>query len=118
MGNHGTHLNSSNPFNDPSPAVGRHPGPPALSGFRCHQLLLAGHVIRLPCLQVKTEKRYGIGNLVSALLYLVKEHQHSDTPAAGGDFYFERALSSFDIPQNIAFNMGYELPVGKGKRFL
>ncbi|MGH9694013.1 MAG: hypothetical protein ACRD5Z_07730, partial [Bryobacteraceae bacterium] len=41
-----------------------------------------------------------------------------DTPAAGGDFYFERALSSFDIPQNIAFNMGYALPVGKGKRFL
>ncbi len=39
-------------------------------------------------------------------------------PRQVGDFYWERAISSFDVPQNIAFNMGYQLPVGKGKRFL
>jgi hypothetical protein len=69
-------------------------------------------------LQIKTEKRYGAG-----LWYLLsytwsKTMVIQDTPAAGGDFYFEKARASFDIPQNLAFNIGYELPFGRGKRFL
>jgi hypothetical protein len=36
----------------------------------------------------------------------------------GGDYAYERAISSFDIPQNLTASVGYELPVGRGKPFL
>jgi hypothetical protein len=36
----------------------------------------------------------------------------------GGDYAYERALSAYDIPQNLTASTGYELPIGKGKRFL
>lgn len=118
VGNHGTHLNSTNPFNDPRPSPGaiqaRRPYPTFgnLSYFS-QDMSTIYH-----SLQVKAEKRYGSGLWYLLSYTYSKSITIQDTPAAGGDFYWERARSSFDIPQNIAFNMGYELPVGKGKRFL
>jgi hypothetical protein len=41
-----------------------------------------------------------------------------NTPAVGGDYAYERAISSFDIPQNLTASVGYELPMGKGKKLL
>jgi hypothetical protein len=118
VGNHGTHLNSTNPFNDPSP------GPGAIQGRRPYPMF--GNISYFSqdmssdynALQVKAEKRYGAGLWFLLSYTWSKSITIQDTPAAGGDFYFERATSSFDIPQNVAFNMGYELPFGRGKRFL
>ena len=69
-------------------------------------------------LQAKLEKRVSGG-----LWYLVsytwsKSLNVGNTPAVGGDYAYERAVSSFDIPQNLTASVGYELPVGKGKKVL
>jgi hypothetical protein len=69
-------------------------------------------------LQVKLEKRFGSGLWYLLSYTYSKSLTIQDTPAAGGDFYFEKARSSYDIPQNLAFNLGYQLPFGKGKPFL
>lgn len=81
---------------------------------------------RRPALEFRdttaTRARYGRRNRLRRRSWHSFEQHESiqrsiqDTPAAGGDFYFERALSSFDIPQNIAFNMGYALPIGRWLR--
>jgi hypothetical protein len=118
VGNHGTHLNSTNPFNDPRPAPGaiqaRRPYPTwGNISYFSQDMSSIYHA-----LQVKLEKRQSSGLWYLASYTYSKSITVQDTPAAGGDFYFERALSSYDIPQNIALSVGYELPFGKGKRFL
>jgi hypothetical protein len=118
VGNHGTHLNSTNPFNDPTPASGAIQGRRPYPAFGSINYFSQDMSSDYHALQVKAEKRYGSGIWFLLSYTYSKSITIQDTPAAGGDFYFERALSSFDVPQNIAFNMGYELPVGKGKRFL
>jgi hypothetical protein len=118
VGNHGTHLNSTNPFNDPRPASGAIQGRRPYPAFGSINYFSQDMSSDYHALQVKAEKRYGSGIWFLLSYTYSKSITIQDTPAAGGDFYFERALSSFDVPQNIAFNMGYELPVGKGKRFL
>jgi hypothetical protein len=118
VGNHGLHLNSTNPINDPLIGAGaiqaRRPFP-IFSGinFFSQDMSSIYHAM-----QVKAEKRYGSGLWYLLSYTYSKSLTVADTPAAGGDFYFERARSNFDIPQNFAFNLGYELPVGKGKTFL
>jgi hypothetical protein len=118
VGNHGTHLNSTNPFNDP-PA-----GPGAIQTRRLFPLFANVNYFshdmssEYNALQIKTEKRYGSGIWYLLSYTWSKTVLIQDTPSAGGDFYFERARASFDIPQNLAFNLGYELPFGRGKRFL
>ena len=39
-------------------------------------------------------------------------------PAVGGNFAWERALASFDVPHNLAISYGYQLPFGRSKPFL
>ncbi len=118
VGNHGTHLNSTNPFNDPAPGPGaiqaRRPYPiwGAISYFS--QDMSSDY----DALQAKFEKRFGSGLWYLLSYTYSKSLTIQDTPSAGGLFYFEKARSSFDVPQNIAFNLGYELPFGKGKAFL
>jgi hypothetical protein len=118
VGNHGTHLNSTNPFNDPQPGPGAIQGRRPYSTFGPMSYFSQDMSSDYNALQLKAEKRYGSGLWYLLSYTYSKSITIQDTPAAGGDFYWERALSSFDVPQNIAFNMGYELPVGRGKRFL
>ena len=118
VGNHATHLNSTNPFNNPDPGPGAIQARRPFSQFGAINYFSQDMSSIYHALQVKAEKRYGSGIWFLFSYTYSKSISVQDTPAAGGDFYFERALSSFDIPQNIAFNMGYELPVGRGKRFL
>jgi hypothetical protein len=118
VGNHGTHLNSSNAFNDPRPGPGtiqtRRPYPNfGLISYFSQDMSSDYH-----SLQVKAEKRYGSG-LWYLLSYTYSKSLSIQTaPALGGDLYFEKARSSFDIPQNFAMNVGYQLPFGKGKKFM
>ncbi len=69
-------------------------------------------------LQTKLEQRHSKG-----LFYLVsytwsKATRFANTPAVGGNTAWERALAGFDIPHNLAMSSGWELPFGKGKKFL
>jgi hypothetical protein len=118
VGNKGTNLYGGDPINDP-PA-----GPGAIQARRPYPLFGAitynGQDVstRYNALQAKYERRPSAG-----LWYLIsytysKSLTTQVTPAAGGDYAYQSAISSFNIPQNLTISAGYELPIGKGKRFL
>jgi hypothetical protein len=119
VGNRGVNLYDANPINDPLL-----PGPGAIQGRRPYPIF-GGMTYNgqdnstiYHALQAKFEKR-----LSSGLWYLVsytwsKSINVADTPAVGGDYAYERALSAYDIPQNFTASAGYELPIGKGKPLL
>jgi hypothetical protein len=118
VGNKGTHLYNGDPVNDPPAGPGaiqaRRPYP--TFGGITYNAQDANSIYN--ALQVKVQKRASAG-----LWYLVsytfsKSITVGDTPAVGGDFAYERAISSFDIPQNLTASVGYELPVGRGKKLL
>jgi hypothetical protein len=118
VGNLSLHLNSSNPINDPVAGPGaiqaRRPFP-TWGGISYFSQDLSS---TYNALQVKFEKRQSAG-----LWYLVsytfsKSFTRQNTPSVGGDYAFEKALSSFDIPHNLAVSVGYELPFGHGRPLL
>ena len=118
VGNRGVNLYGADPINDPLA------GPGAIQARRPYPIFGAitynaqDNSTIYHALQAKLEKRVSAG-----LWYLVsytwsKSLTVADTPAVGGDYAYERAISSFDIPQNLTASVGYELPMGKGKPFL
>jgi hypothetical protein len=118
VGNRGVNLYGADPINDPLA------GPGAIQARRPYPIFGAitynaqDNSTIYHALQAKLEKRVSAG-----LWYLVsytwsKSLTVADTPAVGGDYAYERAISSFDIPQNLTASVGYELPMGRGKPFL
>ena len=61
VGNHGTHLNSSNPFNDPPPGSGAIQGRRPYPAFGPINYFSQDMSSDYNALQVKAEKRYGAG---------------------------------------------------------
>jgi hypothetical protein len=118
VGNRGVNLYEANPINDP-PA-----GPGAIQARRPYPIFGGityngqDNSTIYHALQAKFEKRVSGG-----LWYLIsytwsKSINVGNTPAVGGDYAYERGISSYDIPQNLTASVGYELPVGKGKKLL
>ncbi len=118
VGNRGVNLYEGNPINDPLP------GPGSIQPRRPYPIFGAityngqDNSTIYHALQAKFEKRLSAG-----LWYLLsytwsKSINVGNTPSVGGDYAYERAISSFDIPQNLTASAGYELPVGRGKRLL
>jgi hypothetical protein len=69
-------------------------------------------------LQVKIQKRYSAGLWYQLAYTMSKASVYGQTLAYGGPTSFEWTKSGGDIPEAIAFSLGYALPFGKGKRFL
>ena len=118
VGNLSLHLNSSNPINDPAPGPGaiqlRRPYPTwGNISYFSQDMSSTYHA-----LQVKFEKRVSGGFWYLASYTFSKSFTKQNTPGAGGDYAWEKALSTFDIPHNLAVSVGYELPAGRGKHFL
>jgi hypothetical protein len=118
VGNRGVNLYEGNPINDPLA------GPGAIQARRPYPIFGAityngqDDSTIYNALQAKFEKRAAGG-----LWYLVsytwsKSINVGNTPSVGGDYAYERGISSFDIPQNLTASAGYELPIGKGKKLL
>ncbi|MBZ5626966.1 MAG: carboxypeptidase-like regulatory domain-containing protein [Acidobacteriia bacterium] len=118
VGNRGVNLYEGNPINDPLA------GPGSIQARRPYPIFGGityngqDNSTIYHALQAKFEKRVSGG-----LWYLVsytwsKSINLGNTPSVGGDYAYERAISSFDIPQNLTASAGYELPVGKGKKLL
>ncbi len=118
VGNRGTHLNSSNPINDPTAGPGaiqaRRPYP-AWGGITYFSEDMSNIY---HALQAKFERRYSAGFWYLMSYTWSKSITWQNTPAVGGDFAWEKAVSSFDIPHNLALSVGYELPFGRGKQFM
>jgi hypothetical protein len=118
VGNKGSFLNDVNNINYPAAGAGtiqtRRPYPRfGTIGYNTQDMSSTYHA-----LQVKLEKR-----LSSGLWYLVsytfsKSISTAATPAVGGNYGWEKALSTFDVPHVLAISAGYQLPFGRGKTFL
>ena len=118
VANKGSNLYEGNPVNNPPL------GPGAIQGRR--PLPLFGSITyngqdassTYNALQAKFEKRFGSG-LWSLVSYSwSKSITTSNVTAVGGNYAYERALTGFDIPQNLTASAGYELPVGQGRKLL
>ena len=118
VGNKGTNLYGGDPINDPAAGPGaiqaRRPFP-LFGGITYNAQDVSS---RYSALQVKFEKRSSAGFWYLVSYTFSNSITVQDTPASGGDYAYQSALSSFNIPQNLTVSTGYELPVGKGKRFL
>ena len=118
VGNKGSNLYDSNPINIP-PA-----GPGAIQPRRPYPLF--GGITyngqdtstRYHALQAKFQKRFSAGVWYLVSYTWSKNINVGNTPAVGGNYAYETALSGFDIPQNLTASAGFELPFGRGKRFL
>ena len=118
VGNRGVNLYEANPINDP-PA-----GPGAVQTRR--PLPLFGAITYngqdassfYDSLQVKYERRSANGFWYLVSYTYSKNMFTQDTPPAGGDYAYQRALASFDIPQNLTVSSGYSLPFGKARKYL
>jgi hypothetical protein len=68
--------------------------------------------------QAKLERRLSAGYWYVASYTFSKSISKQNAVVTGGNFAYERALTGFDIPHNLAVSWGYELPIGRGKRLL
>jgi hypothetical protein len=118
VGNRGVNLYVGDPINDPPAGAGaiqaRRPYP--IFGGITYNAQDDSTIYH--ALQAKFEKRVSAGLWYLASYTWSKSMNVQATPAVGGDYAYERAISSFDIPQNFTASVGYELPFGKGKHFL
>ncbi len=118
VGNHGVHLQGSSDFNDPAPGPGavqaRRPYP--LFGSIVFQSQNQGSTYN--SLQAKVQQRASHGLTLLVSYTWSKFLESFQSPSIGGNTGYEKSYSAFDVPQNFAFSMTYQVPVGKGQRFL
>jgi hypothetical protein len=118
VANKGSNLYDANPINSPPPGPGaiqaRRPYP--IFGAMTYNGQDASSIYN--ALQAKYEKRFGKGVWSLVSYTWSKSFTTSNVPAVGGNFAYERAISGFDIPQNLTASVGYELPVGRGKKLM
>lgn len=118
VGNKGSHLASTNNFNFPNAGPGdiqsRRPYP----RFSNAQFYTSDGASIYHSLQAKVERRLSSGLWYLASYTFSKNIIWQPTPAAGGNTGFERALSGSDIPHNFSLSAGYQLPVGRSRRFM
>jgi len=118
VGNKGAFLNGTNAANNPPAGAG------AIQARRPHPRFGAINYFSQDVstiyhsLQAKLEKRLSAGVWYLLSYTFSKSIQHQNAPAVGGNTAWERSLTDFDIPHNLAASWGYELPVGRGKRLL
>ena len=118
VGNIGQHLNGTTNINIPSPAAGgvqaRRPYP-QYGGIAYFDTNMSNTYHSLQTTLVRRASR-GLWYLLSYTFS--KSITEQNNPSVGGNTGREKAISAFDIPHNLATSVGWELPVGRGKRFL
>jgi hypothetical protein len=118
VGNIGRFLNGTTNINIPEPGSGgiqaRRPYPQfgSISYFN-DTLETTYH-----SLQTSVEQRTHAGLFYLVSYTLSKSLTTQNVPAVGGNRGRETALSTFDVPHNVAISAGYELPLGRGRRLL
>lgn len=118
VGNKGTHLAGTTAINNPPAGSGaiqaRRPYPRyGTINYFSQDVSSIYHA-----LQAKLEKRLSGGAWYVVSYTFSKSIQRANAPAVGQNTVWERALTDFDIPHNVAVSFGYELPFGRGKRLL
>jgi hypothetical protein len=118
VGNHGLHLQATNDFNDPSPAAGAVQGRRPFQPWGAITFQSQDLGTTYQALQAKLERRVsdGITGLISYTWS--KFMQSNQSPALGGNIGYERTYSPFNTPQNLAMSGSYQLPVGRGRKYM
>ena len=118
VGNIGRYLNGTTNINIPSPGAGgvqaRRPYP-VFGGIAYFDTNMSNTYHSLQTTLVRRASR-GLWYLVSYTFS--KSITTQNNPSVGGNTGREKAISAFDVPHNLALSVGWELPVGRGKRFL
>ncbi len=118
VGNNALHLQSTDDFNDPTPAAGAVQGRRPYQPWGAITFQSQDQGATYESLQTKLEHRAGNG-LTGLVSYTwSKMLQRTQTPAVGGNLGYERTYSPFNIPQNLAISGSYELPFGRKRMFL
>jgi hypothetical protein len=118
VGNIGRFLNGARQINIPEPGAG------GIQGRRPYPLYGGINYFddnmenTYHSLQTSVEQRSHAGLWYLASYTWSKSITTQNTPSVGGNRGREKALSSFDVPHNVAVSVGYELPFGSGRRFL
>jgi len=118
VGNHGLHLQATNDFNDPPPAAGAVQGRRPFQPWGAITFQSQDLGTTYQALQAKLERRVsdGITGLISYTWS--KFMQSNQSPALGGNIGYERTYSPFNTPQNLAMSGSYQLPVGRGRKYM
>jgi hypothetical protein len=118
VGNHGLHLQATDDFNDPSPAAGAVQGRRPFQPWGAITFQSQDLGTTYQALQAKLERRVsdGITGLISYTWS--KFMQSNQSPALGGNIGYERTYSPFNTPQNLAISGSYQLPVGRGRKYM
>jgi Carboxypeptidase regulatory-like domain len=118
VGNHGVHLQSTDDFNDPTPATG------AVQGRRPFQpwgtITFESQDLGTTYQSLQSKIEHRVGNGLTGLISYTwsKFMQSNQSPALGGNAGYERTYSPFNTPQNLAMSGTYVLPVGRGKKYM
>jgi carboxypeptidase family protein len=118
VGNKGAFLNGTNAANNPPAGAGAIQARRPYPRFGAINYFSQDVSTIYHSLQAKLEKRLSAGFWYLLSYTFSKSIQHQNAPAVGGNTAWERSLTDFDIPHNLAASWGYELPVGRGKRLL
>jgi Carboxypeptidase regulatory-like domain/TonB dependent receptor len=118
VGNKGAFLNGTNAANNPPAGAGAIQARRPYPRFGAINYFSQDVSTIYHSLQAKLEKRLSAGVWYLLSYTFSKSIQHQNAPAVGGNTAWERSLTDFDIPHNLAASWGYELPVGRGKRLL
>src|SRR6266550_5775924 len=118
VGNHGLHLQATNDFNDPSPAAGAVQGRRPFQPWGAITFQSQDLGTTYQALQAKLERRVtdGITGLISYTWS--KFMQSNKSTALGGNIGYERTYSAFNTPQDLAMSGSYQLPVGRGRKYM
>ena len=118
VANHGVHLQGSQDLNDPPAGAGAVAARRPYPIFGAITLFSSEIGDTYNSLQAKVSGRVGNGLTYLAAYTWSKFLQGNPSPALGGNNGYEKSISQFNIPQNFAFSMSYELPFGTGKRYM
>ena len=119
VGNIGQHLNGTTNINIPSPAAGgvqaRRPYP-QFGNIFYFDTNMSNTYHSLQTTLVRRELAAASGTWLSYTWS--KSITTQNIPNVGGNTGREKAISGFDIPHNLAVSVGWEVPIGRGRRFL
>src|SRR5262245_25113967 len=118
VGTKGANQQQAEPINIPEPGPGsiqaRRPYP-RFGNLNINSQALSSEY---HALQAKLTKRVSNGLWYLASYTFSRSTTTAPAQGLGGNFTYDTAPSSFDIPHLLALSFGAELPFGRGKRFL
>jgi hypothetical protein len=118
VGNIGQHLNGVSNINIPTPAAGGVQARRPFPQFGNIMYFDTNMDNTYHSLQASLARRASKGLWYMVSYTWSKSITTQNTAAVGGNTGREKAISIFDIPHNLAVSAGWEIPVGRGKRFL